>query len=634
MADDGLLEEYMRLKDSLLLRELDKTLAITGVILSLILIIYMGGKSGRVIYLLVGVLALISCLLWLTIRESHTFEFHLPESRSLVVFCAICFSGLYILSVLSVYLRPELYERPLLYFILTALMAGVIACEIFTSSRKHASFILSQILLLGVSIAWSQLLIFPDLLGVDPWYHSAFTNRIIEENMIPEGYVYSHLPLFHLMVGVTSLIGGLSYKLANMVSVSLGQIICNAVFIFLIATQLFKSHRVGLLAALLVIVANHHIIMSYWSIPNAFAAVFIPIIVYLVLFRAKSNHHEVNSLFMQIIMLLLMIAIILTHSIAAMCMALLLFVAWGALTFYRIFYPRAGTYNITLLVPFGFTVIMFAWWAYVSGHVNALGQIINGGFSVDVFIETPAELISYMASVPLGEQVFNNLGMFLFFTVSFIGIFYMNSSKGNGSSFAMAWAGMTPLAVGFFSLISGHSVIESRWWYFSQIFLSIPLAVAMYIIGTWNSKKPLRVYTFVFGFVVILSFFMIMSPPANIDNHIFSPNSSSTSAPTESELKSIMTLKTKCDGTIKTDAYLAGTEVSDDPQVLDFSEDILSKRYLALRDHIIFIREATISKPFTFFSAIYKLEYNLNVKMDELGFSRIYHSSSGSGYQG
>jgi len=73
----------MRLKDSRLLRDLDKTLAIAGVIFSIILIVYLGREIGRVIYLLTGVLALISCLLWLAIRKSHTFEFHLPESKTL-----------------------------------------------------------------------------------------------------------------------------------------------------------------------------------------------------------------------------------------------------------------------------------------------------------------------------------------------------------------------------------------------------------------------------------------------------------------------------------------------------------------------------------------------------------------------
>ena len=148
---------------------------------------------------------MISCLLWLAIRKSHTFEFHLQESRTWTALWSICFFGLFALSILSVHFRPELYQRPIFYFALTALMAGVIACQFFTSGRRHAGLVLIQIVLLGLRIAWSQLLIFPSLLGVDPWHHSAFTNRIIDEGLIPMGYAYSRLPLFHLMIAATSL---------------------------------------------------------------------------------------------------------------------------------------------------------------------------------------------------------------------------------------------------------------------------------------------------------------------------------------------------------------------------------------------------------------------------------------------
>ena len=82
------------LRGSSLLRDIDRTLAIVGVIFSIILIVYLSREIGRVVYLLTGVLALISCLLWLAIRRSHTFEFHLPESRTLTTICAICFFDL------------------------------------------------------------------------------------------------------------------------------------------------------------------------------------------------------------------------------------------------------------------------------------------------------------------------------------------------------------------------------------------------------------------------------------------------------------------------------------------------------------------------------------------------------------
>jgi len=619
----------MRLKDSLLLHDLDKTLAIAGVILSLMLIVYLGREIGRVTYLLTGVLALISCLLWLAIRRSHTFEFHLQETRTLTTICAICFFGLYTLSVLQVHLRPELYERPLLYFILTALMAGIIACEIITSGRRHVGLILIQIVLLGVSIAWSQLLIFPSLLGVDPWYHSAFTNQIIGKGFIPEGYSYTKLPLFHLMIAATSLVAGLPYKFAAMASVSLGQIICNVVFVFLIANYLFKNHQVGLLAALMVIIANHHINMSYWSIPNAFAAVFIPIALYLLFFRFRDRSRSSST----VLCMIVLATTILAHTVAAMCMAVLLFVTWGALAVYRAYHPRADN-HVSLTGPIGFMVAMFAWWTYAAGSsIRALATLIDWGFSIDAFTSTPQEFRDNAAVIPLGEQLFNNIGMFLFFTFAFIGIFYMISRRGSSSSFAMAWVGMAPLAIGFFSLISGHSVIEHRWWYFAQIFLSIPLAVAIYIVGTWKSKLPLHLYSFIFGLVVALSILMIMSPPANIDNLMFSPNSHMRFSPTEAELTSVTTLINKWDGLIKTDEYLAGSQKFQYPQVSGFCQQLYSDDYLSLSDHIIVIRKATVGRPFKIFSSIYKLDYDLNVRLDGLGFSRIYDSNSGSGYR-
>ena len=617
----------MGFKNLFLLRDLDKTLAVTGVIFSIILIIYLGGEIGRVVYLLTGILALISCLLWLAIRKSHTFKFHLPESRTLTVLCAISFFGLYTLSILSVYLRPVLYERPLLYFTLTALMAGIIACEIFTSGRQHVGLILIQILLLGLSIAWSQLLIFPSLLGIDPWYHSALTDQIINERSVPEGYYsYSKLPLFHLMIAATSLLSGLPYKFATMVSVSLGQTICNAVFVFLIANYLFRNPRIGLLASLMVVIANQHIFMSYWSIPNSFAAVFIPIALYLILFRFRDHSRSSST----VLCIIVLATIILTHTITAMCMAILLFAAWGALAFYCVYHSRSDN-HVSLLAPIGFTIAMFAYWTYASGNIGMLGHLIKWGFSEDVFVSTPDEFRGYAAVIPLGEQLFNNLGMFLFFAFSFIGIFYMISRRGSSSSFAMAWVGTTPLAIGFFSLILGYAVIEDRWWYFAQILLSIPLAVAIYTVGTWKTKNLKSLYCFVFGFAVVLSFLMIMSPTANIDNATFSSNTNWRATPIASELQA-QTILDHYDGISKSDIYYASRLSYFGYSTEPFCKEIADRDLASLAGDLVLVRDAVITGPFMFFSGIYKLDYNLSDLIDATDFRRIYDSGSVCAY--
>jgi len=378
----------------------------------------------------------------------------------------------------------------------------------------------------------------------------------------------------------------------------------------------------------MVIVANHPIDMSFWSIPNAFASVFIPIFLYL-LFRSR----EWSCYSSPILRIMVLGTIILTHTITALCMTILLFITWGALSIYRDYHSRADN-HVSLLVPIGFMIAMFSWWTYASStSIGNLADLIKWGFSIDLFLKSPDEFRNYAAVIPLGEQLFNNIGMFLFFAFSFIGIFYMVSRRGSGSSFAMAWMGVAPLAIGFFSLISGHSVIENRWWYFAQILLSIPLAVAIYTVGTWKSKIPLHLCSCIIGFVVALSFLMIMSPPANVDNPLFSPNSLMRYSLTEAELETITTLTDKWDGPIETDAYFVNCLDLQYPQISTFCQHLYSDDYLDLGDRILVVREVIVGRPFKIFSSIYKLDYDLNVKLDGLGFSRIYDSNAGSCYR-
>lgn len=611
----------MELKYSFILRNLDKTLAIVGVIFSLILIAYLCREIGHIVYILTGIMALVSCLLWLLIRRTHSFKFPLLEYRTLTIFLIICFFLLYILSLLSVHSRPDLYSRPLLYFVLTAVMAGIVACETLTSSKRYTNLVLIQIILLGLSIAWSQLLIFPSLIGIDPWYHSVLTNQIIDESFIPESYSYSKFPLFHLMIAATSIMINLPYKFATMASISLGQVICNVVFIFLITNKLFRNHRVGLLAALLVIIANRHIYMCYWIIPNGFGVVFIPIVFYLLITEYKRD----SQLAPNIVCMILFVAIILTHTIAAICMAILLFVAWCALIMCGNYFDVKN--YIPLMVPVGFIATVFAWWTYASGIIGTLGQYLKWGFSIDIFMTTPEGFRDYSLVVPLGEQLFNNIGMFLFFAISFIGIFYMISCRGSGSTFSMAWVSFTPLAIGFFSLITGHSVIENRWWYLAQILLSIPLAVAIYIIGTWKIRNRNSILYFIFGFVVVLSFFMIMSPIANIDNPMFSPNTNWRATPIESELHA-GTILDYYDGVVKSDNYYASRLGGFGYNTRSFCEEVGDRNVMSMKGDLVLVRDAVLEGPFMFFSGIYKLDYRLDDLMESAGFRQVYDSGS------
>lgn len=319
-------------------QKFDDIIPILGVASS-ILLIFVCMSFNRTVYLFPGILSLIACMIWFGMRKKTLYNQYAHLSFSTDIILNSLYFIFFSLSILSIYFRPNLYERPLFYFILVSLIVGIMALRIFCNNISNSLFIF-QTILIGISISWSQLLIFPSLLGVDPWYHQALTLKILDIHFIPDGYSYSKLPLFHILITLTSLVTGLDYKFATMLSVGLSQIICNVLFIFLLGKFLFNN-RIGLLASLLLVVADHHIYMSYWSIPNAFAVVFVLFLLYL-LFKVKMN----DSVLISIVSILLMVDIILTHSVVSVFTAIILTFYWLGNSVCDILYSKK---NIPLL---------------------------------------------------------------------------------------------------------------------------------------------------------------------------------------------------------------------------------------------------------------------------------------------
>jgi hypothetical protein len=509
-------------------------------------------------------------------------------------------------------------------------MAGVLACEILTAERKHSGFILIQVILLGMSITWTQLLITPGLVGIDPWYHSALTNSIIREGILPLNYSYSKLPIFHIIIAIASITSTFSYKFAALVSVGFGQIACNALFIFLIGNYLFKNHRIGLLAALLVIIADLHIRMSYWSIPNAFGAIFITIILYLLFIRLKCSPRFETS----ILVILMMTVIILTHTIIAMCMAILLFIAWGVLAFYRFFHSQTEDY-ITLLIPIGFTVAMFAWWSYSTGNLNNLAAFIAFDFSL-----SRGDGFSQLAAVSPLEVIFASIGQNLFLTISLIGILYMISRRGNSSTFSLAILSCIPLCISFLAYIINSEIIGYRWFYISEILMSVPLALALYMVCGLKLKKSLIQYLFFFGFIVTLSFFLVMGSYGNDDNHFLIPNLGRSNYYTQAELVGSDFFAKKSTGMISSDityAYNPSSSVfehvyginRDRLAILDFK---VTPDKLARDNSLKILRSRYILELQKNSGSSSNIQSDLYINMFNSGFSKIYENPSITGY--
>ena len=619
----------MNLTMSYITRELDAIIAKIGLVASPILILFVHISLHKTLYIFPIVLTFISCIIWLLVRKNASFKSSQYNSHSLIILLISLFFMFFTLSNLSIYFRPILYERPLIYFVIISLIFGIITLEILFSKANLVYLSLFQIILIGISITWSQLLISPSLLETDSWYHNMITLNITNLHFIPDGFGYSKLPIFHLLIATTSLITGFDYKLSSMFSIGILQIICNTMFIFLLCKFLFNRSDISLFAALLLIGANFHINMNYRLVPNSFASLFIVIILY-VIFKVRKDF----PLYSVFITMISSAALILTHALTSMFMAISLSVL------YLLSYVKNFGYNKKANIPFSttylvlFIVFMFSWWSFVSGNIHSLAYLIQWGFSSDYFlVSTPNNIIvsDYSELIPFAEQFFNNSGMFLYFSFSFIGCFYMISYKyGDNLKFNVALIGLIPLFLGFFSLISQHSILESRWLYFSQVFLSIPLSLGLLLMFNCfkNSVKRSILLSI---FIVIFSFFLIMSPTANTDNFVFSSHSAMRSSITASELQAVKTISSVSDSTIGTDRYY-----SDSQQYVfnttSFGLELYNKNFDPLSRNFILIREQIIGKPFKLFESMFYLDYDPKCLLQDSKFSNVYDCGSVHGY--
>lgn len=538
----------------------------------------------------------------------------------------ILFFLLFSYSIIIIYLRSDPYIRPLEYFISISLMAVIVANEIlFLSPQKsYIYFNLCKIIIIGLSLVYSQVLIFPNLLQIDPWKFQWFTIRILDNGYIPEGFAYSKLPLMHLMIGITSLVTDLGYKMATMFSISSLQVISDAIFIFLLGRFLIST-KVGLLAALLLEISNFHIFFSCFAVPNTMAATLILPIIFILL-KLRRDTPFIGTL----IVIFLMGTLILTHTITALCLAILLFIFWLSSEVYTRLFHQEKDQPINWTICFLFSTSMFAYWLYVSGHISYMAYFIKIGFESHLL----EYLYSDLSFIPLFEQIFNYLGLFLFFSLSFIGCFYMVSKQfRNSNRFITMIGGILILSMSFFTLLMGKYTILSRWYYFSQIFMAIPLSLSLFLligILKHNIIKGFLMSLLVFS----LSFLLIINPIANMDNRIFSPNSNPRMAFTSSELQAMGTISKIWNGTVGADWYCGKAfEYQLDAEFVSIDYSLESGDFSKHKDILIIIREETLNHPLNRpYGSLLNVKYNPFLALEEQHFSRIYNCGSASGY--
>ncbi|MBA7642409.1 hypothetical protein ES703_50102 [subsurface metagenome] len=612
--------------------DLDRNLAILGLIFSSILILSLVLTVGS--YIEVGVLLFLACAAYLSMRR-HLFTRDilslrdLTAKRSTYLILNLIFYILFFYSVISVVLRPELYSRPLEYFVSTAIMTTILAIEIlFLPKRKYyTASVLMKIMLIALSLRWIPQFIFPGLIGIDPWAHQMFATKILEAGTIPGGYPYSELPVMHLIIDATALVTGLNYKFATMLSISMLQVV-GLIFVFLLGRFVFNS-KIGLLAALLLGIAGLWIALGVGVHPTTIGLVLVALSIYMIL-KAR----EEKSFILSFLSLLVMGVLILTHTITALCLAVLLFSFWLGYEAYKRLYRQKFYSPVTLYLSILFTVGMFTWWTYASGQLSTIKEIIEWGFRIERW-QVAESSTQYMQTVPYFEILLSKLGFFLFFTFSIIGSFYLLAKRfGNKHSFALALGGLVLVVIAFFSLaleLSGF--LPHRWWLNAYLIMAIPAAVGFFLVCTcFKSKLSMALVLGVLIFMI--SFFSITAPEANFDNRIYTQNTAARSAFTESELCAMNTISNLWDGRVgvaSSSAYYY-FDFNRDMVVEETASNLYSRDFTDCTNMIVIIRDEVVNNYFSFSGGGMKLDYDPREVLEEQGFDHLYDNGSVSAF--
>jgi len=624
----------MKLRRFFSLEMIDKVMAFIGLLIAIIMITFNILMFNSFITYYIFSIIFIVCSLYLMIGEKLNITFDKKILRRNFTILSISFFLLYIGSLLILYSRPAAYERPLLYFIFIILMSGVLAGSCISAKRRDIPLIFLQIFLLAMNLGWSHLMIVPGLIGIDPWFHYGMTSQIVEEFFIPKDYYYEDKPSFHLIIAIVSILSTLPYKFAAMLSVSLAQILVNTMIIFIVANYLFKNHKIALLAALLVILGDTHIRWSYMPIPNAFGGIFVLIVIY-ILFTKYNPFSRISTI---ILLVPLLSIIILTHTLVSAVMAIILFVYYVSLCYRELISGKTEVIK-TLLIPCFYTLAMYGYWMYNKNTFSTFSLFFKE-FDL-AFISNPI-ILSSTVIIPQYERIFPLLGNYLFFSLAIIGILYMASIKGSNKSFSLAILSLTLILIPFIFSISGKMIFQERFEYFAFIFLSIPLAITLFLLGTYKAKNSIRTYATIIGFILLLSFFSVMSITGCIDNHYFAPVSGSKMYYTQSELTGSDFFGRNAKGIIASDFHHGYNPSSSlFVHIYGFNQTNMYNLDLSLNsgnftydESIKIIRQDHVEE-FTrkgYLSPI--IRDDPTIHLSNLGFNKIYGNSEISGYTG
>lgn len=211
-------------------------------------------------------------------------------------FSKIHFSHLLLLNILlfiiSIIVLTSSSTRPITYFILLSLMAGVTFAQIFCKRSTWTDYIIIfEIIALSLNLVWGISLKYPLYFGfTDTLGHLQYIDTIVKTNHIWDiGFDYQNFPLYHIFNAIGVEITGLSIRNALFILMGIEWQV-GILFSYLIFKKLTNSSRFALIACLLFAMSTELIFYGSYAISRSLAFVVFLCWLFLILYRTKLKY--------------------------------------------------------------------------------------------------------------------------------------------------------------------------------------------------------------------------------------------------------------------------------------------------------------------------------------------------------
>jgi hypothetical protein len=504
----------------------------------------------------IGVAILSSCLIYILFRKKFKNEASISSGKDRLK--SVLNLSFYIVFLICMLIYSmNIYYRPISYFILICVLAGIIASEIlYVREGESVNSILLQIFLLSILIRFGIFYNFPSLMGYDAYFHANMARIITNTGFIAPFQIsskYFYYPLAHIFISITQIMGKVDIKDAIFYSIGFANIFITA-GIYLIGKKL-EGPQMGLLAALLINLNNQNIVAGIANItPGSLVLCYFIFIIYAI-------YSQKQELKYTGFILLITILMVLTHQLTT-------FVVFFALvTIYIGKYLHNHLYKNSPFGTTGFNYILFfvvsmqTYWmfTYVNSDTSFLAMILKplmevfqagAGYSSDELI------VGSVANQDTLEVLLLHISYLAlpFFAIGGVLAWFSREDSKKISKFSVALVVVILYSFAYgIPLLGMRNLLTSRWFPLISVFLVLVAASYMLKLVSLFDLRKVKIPA-IFIIVLLFSFVMVTTPGINKDNPLVAKDTTVRNQFKNIEIQAIKTISGAYSGNILMDS--------------------------------------------------------------------------------